>query len=455
MISLIVDARRADPEAPALVSRGKTLSYGELAAWAQSLARGLKNRSLTRVALVVSDPATSIALLAAASAAGCEACSYAAQLSEAEVEELAQAFGHAAVVTDRVLSLSGTDVIDVSELGADGDDLDLPESMPLLVLTTGTTARPKAARHDWQRLMEPARRRSGSADERWLLAFNLNQFAGLQVLLHVMASGGCLVIPDSIQPRDALDAMRRHGVTHLSATPTFWRFLVALLGNDAEGAPPLVQATLGGEAASEQVLDDIRRLFPRARVSHVYASTEAGSGVSVTDGLQGLPVSVLERGPDADVQFRIVDGQLEVRSNVGMFGYLGAEDDAGADAVWRATGDLVEIRGDRICFVGRSTETINVGGVKVHPLTIEEAAATVPGVHMAHAYARSNPVSGQIVALDVVADPATDREELEDRIRAACESLPPAAQPRRIRFVEELALRENKVARSAGPAGAP
>ena len=111
-------------------------------------------------------------------------------------------------------------------------------------------------------------------------------------------------------------------------------------------------------------------------------------------------------------------------------------------------GDLVEIRDDRICFVGRATETINVGGVKVHPLSIENVVSAVPGVQLVHAYAKSNPVSGQIVAIDVVPASGIDTEEPDDAIRTACEVLAPAAQPRRIRFVDELDLKENKIARS-------
>jgi acyl-CoA synthetase (AMP-forming)/AMP-acid ligase II len=461
--------RRARPDGPAIIAPTGTTTYGELTERAEAIARGLKQRGLTRVACVITDPPALLAVLAATSAIGCEACTYAPLLTDAGIDELAEAFGHEVVLTNRELNLQVATAVTIAALPSTDGELTPPPAMPLLVLTTGTTARPKAARHDWARLMQPAVRRAGSPEQRWLLAFNLNQFAGLQVLLHVLASGATLVVPSSIQPRDALEAMVEHGVTHLSATPTFWRFLVALLGNEGT-RPDLQQATLGGEAASAHLLEQVHHLFPNAKVSHIYASTEVGSGVSVTDGQQGLPVSVLERNDEADVQFRIVDGQLEARSRIGMFSYHGdtSKDDAGKDDAgkddagkdggkdedgWLATGDLVEVRDGRIHFVGRASETINVGGVKVHPLSIENVVSAVPGVRICHAYAKPNPVSGQIVGVDVVIDPDLDEEEVEDAIREACEVLAPAAQPRRIRFVDELDLRENKVAR--GPSALP
>ena len=76
----------------------------------------------------------------------------------------------------------------------------------------------------------------------------------------------------------------------------------------------------------------------------------------------------------------------------------------------------------------------------------------MPGVRFAHARGRANPVSGQIVVLDVVRDPDADETEVDDGIRAACEALPPAARPRRIRFVDELEIKEHKVRRAGGTA---
>jgi acyl-coenzyme A synthetase/AMP-(fatty) acid ligase len=128
-----------------------------------------------------------------------------------------------------------------------------------------------------------------------------------------------------------------------------------------------------------------------------------------------------------------------------MLGYYG-EPPVDADG-WRATGDLVEVEGDRILFRGRSSEIINVGGVKVHPLPIEERVSAVPGVDMARVYGRPNPMTGAIVALEVVAAPGADRDEVDAAIRAACADLPAAARPRNIRFVDSVTTAGSKIVR--------
>jgi hypothetical protein len=55
--------------------------------------------------------------------------------------------------------------------------------------------------------------------------------------------------------------------------------------------------------------------------------------------------------------------------------------------------------------------------------------------------------------MDVVPDPGVDTEQLEVRLRAACESLPATSRPQRIRFLEELEIRGHKLARQGGRTG--
>jgi len=132
-----------------------------------------------------------------------------------------------------------------------------------------------------------------------------------------------------------------------------------------------------------------------------------------------------------------------------MLGYYG-EEPVEPDA-WRPTGDLVEVVGDRILFRGRSSEIINVGGVKVHPLPIEERVGAVPGVDMARVFGRPNAMTGAIVAVEVVAAPGADTDAISAAIRAACADLPAAARPRSIRYVDTVSMAGNKIVRRDTP----
>jgi acyl-coenzyme A synthetase/AMP-(fatty) acid ligase len=276
------------------------------------------------------------------------------------------------------------------------------------------------------------------------------------VLLHVAASRATLVAPFPRQPKDGLQALLDHRVTSVSATPTFWRFLLAEARSRKVAIPPLEQITLGGEASPQSLLDELRATFPDARVSQVYASTEFGSVTSVTDGKPGIAIEALYGPDNPHANLRVQDGELWVRAAAGMIGYAGGpEPDATpaaaphAEGDWRPTGDLVEIVDGRVHFVGRNSEVINVGGVKVHPLPVEERINVLETVAGSRVFGRPNKLTGAIVAVEVVpaAGAEADTEAIRQQIKDAVADLPRAAQPRSITFVDALATKGGKTVR--------
>ncbi len=452
MIELLRRAADRDPDAIAMIAENGEWTYGRLAAEAEDYAHGLRVAGIDRFAIVSNDIPVVVALLAASSLIGAEACVYAPDVAPKEMDRQAASFSHAVVVSDRTdLGLPAVRVVQPGSLRADGPPLVvLPERRPLLVLTTGSTGAPKGVRHDWSRQlarMEQARDGSGQV---WLLAYGPNQFAGLQVLIHVLGTGATLVAPSVRRPQAVLELIHDHRVDHISATPTFWRFMLAEFRADSRRVPLLRQITLGGEAAPGALLEELRETFPAARLSHIYAGSEFGSTGSVRDGADGLPASLLEESADAEVNLKIVDGELWVRSSASMLGYYG-DQDRPVDQWW-PTGDQVEVVDDRIVFRGRNSDVINVGGVKVHPLPVEDRVTAVPGVKAARVYGRPNALVGAMVAVDVVADHGVDESTLKAAIRDACADLPRPWQPRSIQVVAELAMKENKVVRG-GAAG--
>jgi acyl-CoA synthetase (AMP-forming)/AMP-acid ligase II len=455
VIDLLERAAAAAPDRAAVVTHESSIDYAALLADARSVAEALPARGIERFAVLDHDAAEVVALLSGASAAAAEACLY-PPAEPAEVCDLLTRFDHTVLVTDDPVVAADADVRRIATVVAPADLLETgPDAsprltadgvLPHLVLTTGTTGAPRGVRHDWRRLLRGvARVQPVGAEERWLLAYGLHQFAGLQLVLHVLAAQATLVAPAPRRPREGLAAMRALGVTHASATPTYWRFLLAELRADGGPVPPLEQITLGGEAVPAPVLDQLRRTFPDAHLSQIYAASEFGSSGSVRDGRSGLAADALRRGDDAEVAMKVVDGELWVRSRTGMLGYYG-EPPVDPDA-WRPTGDLVEEIDGRIVFRGRTTEVINVGGVKVHPLPVEERVGAVPGVALARVWGRPNKLTGTIVAVDVVPGPGADHAEVAAAVRAACADLAPAARPRSVRIVDDITTRGSKIVR--------
>lgn len=220
-----------------------------------------------------------------------------------------------------------------------------------------------------------------------------------------------------------------HGVTAVSATPTFWR---QSLFRHAETLRRLrlSQVTLGGEPVDQAVLDRLRATFPRARVSWIYASSEVGAAVTVHDGRAGFPVAWLDRPRDGRPTLSIEDGELVVSS-----------DRRGEGIAARSrTGDRVELVQDRVVIVGRrDTDEINVGGVKVSAAMVRDVLQSHPGVHWARVSGRRAPIVGQVVAAEVVTDGTVDEQQL--RIWTATR-LADSAVPRHVRLLDEIPIKE-------------
>jgi len=453
MIALVDRAAAASANRTAVVTSEGVVSYGELLHGARRIAAALARRDIRRFAIVEPDAAWVVQLLAGASLVGAEPCQYQADTDAQEFEQQAKALGHSVVVTRRPDLGGSLRAVGPEELtgGAAHQATENPGPQPLMIRTTGTTGSPKAARHDWQVLARTVAGIAPMPEQRWLLAYGPHQFAGIQVLLHVVAAQATLVAPFPRQPKDGLAALIDHGVTCVSATPTYWRFLLAEARSRKLELPPLQQITLGGEASPADLLQELRSRFPDARISQVYASTEFGSVISVRDGLPGFALQALSGPSNPDSNLRVEDGELWVRAGAGMLGYAG---EAGADSTdagqWRPTGDLVEVVGERVLFRGRKSEVINVGGVKVHPLPVEDRIAALESVALARVFGRPSPLTGSIVAVEVVptAGPGdADLDSIRVQIKDAVADLPRAWHPRSIAFVDAIETRGGKTAR--------
>ncbi|MFI4994753.1 MAG: AMP-binding protein [Hyphomicrobiales bacterium] len=313
-----------------------------------------------------------------------------------------------------------------------------------VLLTSGTTGVPKMVLHSLEGLSGAIK--AGPPRSRplvWGTFYDIRRYGGLQIFLRAVLGTGSLVLSSAGEPvAEHLRRLARHGVTHLSGTPSHWR---RALMSPACGTIAPEYVRLSGEIADQSVLDNLRRAYPQASIGHAYASTEAGVGFEVTDGLEGFPASLMRA--DADVQMKVEDGSLRIRSARTASLYVG---DSGASVAaadgFVDTGDMLELRGDRYYFVGRRGGIINIGGLKVHPEEVEAIINRHESVRMSLVKGRANPITGAIIVADIVLKQEAaaagaaqgEREVKNDILRACRASLPPYKVPASIRFVASL-----------------
>jgi acyl-coenzyme A synthetase/AMP-(fatty) acid ligase len=304
------------------------------------------------------------------------------------------------------------------------------------LFSSGTTGKPTPTDHSigsLRRRTRPVDRTGPGKQEqrRWGLLFSPTRMAGIQVLLQAIHGGDSLVDAcGAAGLEERLERFAHLGVDALSATPTMWRMI---LRSDACDALSLRQITLGGEIANQALLNALSQRFA-ARITHVYASTEAGAAFSVSDAKEGFPRHFLEEAP-AGVRLEIRDGVLFVDAP----GSSVASPDG-----FVCTGDLVEIRGDRVLFAGRASGLVNVGGDKVLPERVEEVLRRHHAIHDAVVIPRRSAVTGWILSAEILPSSRGREmkpEELQSSVRAfAAEHLPRSHVPARITAVSQLSL---------------
>lgn len=315
-----------------------------------------------------------------------------------------------------------------------------------VLCTSGTTAAPKAVFHTMNSLTANIRRRTGQgAGYRWGLVYSPTKFAGLQVVLHALLAGRGLVDCSSLMDVEKQAAlMLKAGVDALSGTPGFWR---KWLMNPEARALELKQITLGGEIVDQRLLDSLARVYPTARLTHIYASTEVGVGFSVSDGQAGFPSSWVDT-KDAPVQMRISkDNTLLLRPKLPT---KGQHIDSLLDSEgYIDSGDVVELLGSRVFFKGRANGTINVGGNKIFPEVVERLIRNVTGVHDARVYGRSSGLMGEVLCADVVINEMAEWPKVKDAIVDRCRNaLPEWQRPALVKRVQSIQLtRYGKVSR--------
>ena len=306
-------------------------------------------------------------------------------------------------------------------------------------MTSGTTGLPKIARHSLKALTGRIRTHSERREpSRWLLTYPASSFAGLQVVLTAVLSGDTLACPEDHSIKTLVRCAGNVGVTHISGTPTFWRGVLLALGGTS--LPGLRQITIGGEVVDQTTLDRLRVRFPEARITHIYASTEAGAVFAVSDGRAGFPSDWL-RAPFDDVELDIREGLLWVRTPRRMLGYVSTHQAIGDPGTWLCTGDRIRVESDRTYFTGRSDQIINVGGSKVWPDDVETVIRAVQGVVDCRVSGVASPISGKVLVAEVVIAPEMAADGIRRTIISQCRAKLASFQvPRVIRTVPEITL---------------
>lgn len=292
--------------------------------------------------------------------------------------------------------------------------------------TSGTTGRPKQVRHRLQTLTREAKVSESHRNDVWAFAYHPAHIAGFHVFFQAFLNRNPIVFVFGAEGDQIVRAFTDHGVTHISATPTFYRHLLPYL---KEPNVQVRRVTCGGERFDENLADLLVQAFPSARVRNVYASTEAGSLLSSTGQYFSIPEKLKGLIKISDRNELLVHQSLLADFNSA----------AAIEGEWYLTGDLVEwVNDSQFLLTSRKSEMINVGGYKVNPHEIEAEIRKIDGVKDVVVSAKENRLVGNVLIAQIVkAEHRAEADITSDIYKLPLQSW---KIPRVVQYVNELSM---------------
>nr|WP_279292536.1 amino acid adenylation domain-containing protein [Methylobacterium goesingense] len=494
---LIARAAAARPDAPAVICGETATTFAALDASANRLAHALVRlgvRAETRVAVALPRSARQIAAFLAILRAGgaflpldpgLPPARIAALLADAQPRLVLgdpDTRARLAAVPDLPDALD-LDALDLSREPATAPAVPLhPDQLAYVIHTSGSTGRPKGVAVAHGPLAAHLRATGAlyetGPDTRELHVLSMSFDGAHERWMVPLAFGGCLVLkPDGLwTPREALDAMERHRVSH-AGFPT--AYMHALAREAAAGPAPSPRSyAFGGEALSRESFGLIARaLRPRFLVNG-YGPTETVISPLAwkTDGRAGVEDAYAPIGRAVGPRRALVldaalepvpvgvTGELYLAGDCLARGYLGQPGQTAArflpdpygapGARLYRTGDLARWRADgTVAYLGRADAQVKLRGFRIELGEVEAALLAQETVAGAAAALRDGPAGPRLVGYVVAAPGAAPAE---GPLRAAlARRLPDYLVPGRIVVLAALPLTPGgKLDRAALPAPA-
>ncbi|MFI2435946.1 amino acid adenylation domain-containing protein [Streptomyces sp. NPDC018693] len=479
---------RRTPDAVALISGRQHLTYGELEAGANRLARQLRRRGAARgerVAVLLPRGPELITALLAVLKSGAAYLPLDPTLPTRRLATLLDDGAPVLLLTCESararhpelgarVPVQRTDEVDAGLPDGPVPDGVRPEDPAYCIHTSGSTGHPKGVvvphRGPANLVQAHLREHPALRTLQWTSpAFDVS----VQEIFTTLASGAALVlIDDEVRhdPAAVAQAVRDHGVQRLFMPCTPLKYLI----ETGPELPTLRELFSAGEAL--QLTDAFRRFLaahPRCVLHNQYGPTE--TSIIVTshrvdpEGEEWPPIGA----PVPGARVRLLDasgravpvgavGEIHVGGVPVASGYLARPEETaaaflpdGTGEVWYRTGDLARWRTDgTLQYQGRADDQVKIRGRRVEPAEVRTALTALPGVRDAAVVSRRDRHGEAELVAYVV--PAVPDAELR-RLRAALAAeLPDHLVPRHWASLDRLPVNTSgKLDRHRLPAPLP
>ncbi|KAJ7969275.1 2-succinylbenzoate--CoA ligase [Quillaja saponaria] len=291
------------------------------------------------------------------------------------------------------------------------------EGVAIICFTSGTTGKPKGVTITHGALIIQSLAKitivGYSENDVYLHTAPLCHIGGLSSALAMLMVGGCHVLIPKFDAKLATEAIEQHSVTSLITVPAIMADLISLIRRKDtwKGRETLMKILNGGGGLSFELIKNVIRFFPRAKLISAYGMTETCSSLTFMTLSEPTPetsiqsiqplqmvdktkpnrtVGVCVGKPAPHVELKICAdgshhiGRILTRGPHLMLRYWGQIPGKPLDTrngVWFDTGDsgFIDDHGN-LWLIGRANDRIKSGGENIYPEEVEAILLQHPGI---------------------------------------------------------------------------
>ncbi|MEV6559474.1 non-ribosomal peptide synthase/polyketide synthase [Nocardia sp. NPDC051756] len=446
LVGLFETQAARTPDAVALIGTGIEVSYAELEARADQLARALVSRGVRPDSIVAVAVPRSVELIVALLAVLKAGGAYLPIDPAYPSDRLAFILTDAApvvVLTDRATAsilpetstpriyLDTADQLDMAEPA--GRIAAGPQNLAYLIYTSGSTGVPKGVAITHRNVANLVMQKwSTGPNERVLMHTSVSFDVSTYEIWPTLCDGHALVLTDAPRsdPAEMVELIEAKVVTRVFSTPG----LLPVLLDRVEAMPgnpfrTVAQVVAGGAEVSAALARRVWAIAPDIEVVNGYGPTEETvfATVCLADAATMRTGAVPIGRPLAGVRAYVLDawltptpigtaGELYIAGSQTARGYYGRPgltatrfvadpfDPAGGGRLYR-TGDVVRWNGSgQLEFLGRVDDQVKIRGFRIEPGEVESVLAQHPSVSQALVVAHDTEAGGKQLVGYVVTD---------------------------------------------------
>ncbi|XP_015959284.1 2-succinylbenzoate--CoA ligase, chloroplastic/peroxisomal isoform X2 [Arachis duranensis] len=295
-----------------------------------------------------------------------------------------------------------------------------PDGAVMICFTSGTTGKPKGVTLSHGALIVQSLAKIAivgyNEDDVYLHTTPLCHIGGLSSALTMLMVGGCHVLMPKFDPKSAVDAIERYGVTSLITVPAIMASLISLIRHKEtwKGGETVKKILNGGGSLSLELIKDTNLFFHKAKLISAYGMTETCSSMTfmnlydpmhettISQNLQIVgeaassnsihqPQGICVGKAAPHVELKICEddgtshiGRILTRGPHTMLRYWDqtlTSSSNGRSEAWFDTGDIGSIDNHgNLWLLGRTNGRIKSGGENIYPEEVEAILQEHPGI---------------------------------------------------------------------------